>query len=95
MRFLKNLWRCSLSASYANHNEAIDAMRIARMYGHCSRMENCPVCRGFHVEFIDSHGDTFHVPPPFRGFIRYLVGAAVALGFGFLLAWFEVPGAFR
>lgn len=52
MKTLREILRCLRSKHYADHNQGIDAMRIARMYGHCSRMESCRFCDGFHVEFI-------------------------------------------
>lgn len=51
MKLIREILRCFRSASYANHNQGMEAMRIARMYGACSRMENCRICGGYHIEF--------------------------------------------
>ena len=53
MSYLREFLRCFRSKHYANHNQGIDAMKIARMYGACSRMESCRFCDGFHVEFTN------------------------------------------
>ncbi len=53
MNILREILRCLRSPAYANHNRGIEAMRIARMYGACSRMENCRICRNYHVIFTE------------------------------------------
>lgn len=46
---LTDLIVCLKSKRYANFQAALEALRIAKMYGHCSRVENCPLCRGWHM----------------------------------------------
>lgn len=47
--WLRNLLICLFSPRTYTFAEGWQSMKIAAMYGHCSRMENCPICHGWHV----------------------------------------------
>lgn len=90
MKTLREILRCLRSASYPNHIRAMEAMRIARMYGACSRMENCRICGDYHIEFIEPERPRSRT----QQFVGFLCASAVALAIGFLMSWWLVPGAF-
>lgn len=49
MKTFRELIQCMCLKSYGSFREAVTAQRIARMYGHCSRVENCLLCNGWHM----------------------------------------------
>lgn len=52
MNILREILRCLFTPPYhAKHG--IETLQIARMYGHCSRMESCRICRNYHVIFTE------------------------------------------
>ena len=53
MNILREILRCLRSPRYKDYYRGMETMKIGAMYGACSRMENCRICRNYHVIFTE------------------------------------------
>lgn len=53
MNILREIMRCLRSPRYKDYYRGMETMKIGAMYGACSRMENCRICRNYHVIFTE------------------------------------------